>query len=83
MSTLHITDETVIHQAEVLAKLHGVTVEQIVKETMEQAFRAETYFQERARRADPAKALAILDRMGIGNPPDPGDELPEGWAARE
>jgi hypothetical protein len=34
------------------------------------------YFQERARRADPAKVSRILARVGKGNPPVESDELP-------
>jgi len=33
------------------------------------------YFRERAARANPAKAKAILKRAGRGNPPMPGDEI--------
>ncbi|MGC2257884.1 MAG: hypothetical protein WA594_06235 [Candidatus Sulfotelmatobacter sp.] len=34
------------------------------------------YFEERARRADSAKVSRILARVGKGNPPVEGDELP-------
>jgi uncharacterized protein (DUF433 family) len=34
-----------------------------------------TYFAERARRASVPKALKILKRAGVGNPPMKGDEL--------
>ena len=44
--------------------------------------RTEDYFRERAARGDMATALAILDRAGIGNPPQPGDELPPDRAGR-
>ena len=37
--------------------------------------RTKEYFEERARRADPAKVSRILARVGKGNPPVPGDEL--------
>jgi hypothetical protein len=36
----------------------------------------EEYFVERARRADPVKVTRILARIGKGNPPVEGDELP-------
>lgn len=42
------------------------------------AMRAEEFFDKRARRADPAKASRILARIGKGNPPVEGDELPTG-----
>ncbi|MBV8753838.1 MAG: hypothetical protein JO328_13340 [Hyphomicrobiales bacterium] len=35
----------------------------------------ETYFAERARRGSVHKALKILKRAGVGNPPMKGDEL--------
>jgi hypothetical protein len=38
--------------------------------------RTEEYFEERARRADPARVSRILARVGKGNPPVEGDELP-------
>lgn len=76
-------DPALIQQAEAIARLRGVSVDTIIRDALSEAFRAEAYFNERARRANPKKALAILARAGIGNPPDEGDELPEGWAARE
>jgi hypothetical protein len=36
---------------------------------------SQSYFRERAGRADIAKALDILSRAGKGNPPVKGDEL--------
>ena len=39
---------------------------------------AKTFFDERAKRADLELARKILTRKG-GEPPRPGDELPEGW----
>ena len=33
------------------------------------AWRTEAYFDERARRADAPKALRVLERAGVGNPP--------------
>jgi len=41
------------------------------------ALRTEAYFRERAARADIPGALRVLDRLGVGNPPLPGDRLPE------
>jgi transcriptional regulator with XRE-family HTH domain len=43
----------------------------------------EEYFAERARRADPAKVARILKRVGKGNPPVEGDELPAELAAKK
>jgi hypothetical protein len=38
--------------------------------------RTESYFAERAARADIGKALDVLKRAGVGQPPVNGDELP-------
>jgi hypothetical protein len=40
------------------------------------ALRTEEYFAQRAERGDLAKALRILKRSGVGQPPLAGDELP-------
>ncbi len=45
--------------------------------------RTEEYFEERARRADPARVSRILARVGKGNPPVEGDELPLEFPARK
>ena len=47
------------------------------------AMRTEEYFEERARRADPARVSRILARVGKGNPPIEGDELPSELPARK
>ena len=39
--------------------------------------RSRRWFEERAARGDPKKALEILARLGRGQPPLPGDELVE------
>lgn len=41
------------------------------------ALRTEAYFRKRAARADIPGALTVLDRLGVGNPPIPGDRMPE------
>jgi hypothetical protein len=45
--------------------------------------RTEEYFTTRARRADPAKIARILKRVGKGNPPVEGDELPPEFEAKK
>jgi len=40
------------------------------------ALRTEEYFAARAQRANPAKVARILKRVGKGNTPVAGDELP-------
>lgn len=41
------------------------------------ALRTEMYFRERAARSDIPGALKVLERLGVGNVPRPGDRLPE------
>ncbi len=41
------------------------------------ALRTEAYFRERVARADIPGALKVFDRLGVGNPPLPGDRMPE------
>lgn len=41
------------------------------------ALRTEAYFRERAARAEIPGALKILERLGVGNVPFPGDRMPE------
>jgi len=47
------------------------------------AVRTEEYFEARARRADLARVSRILARVGKGNPPVEGDELPLEFPARK
>ena len=63
-----------------LAEAEGVAVNQFINVAVAEkvaALRTEHYFRERAGRGDPARALAILERAGVGNPPMPGDEVPK------
>jgi len=61
-----------------LAESEGVALNQFINVAVAEklsALRTEDYFRERARKADMKKTLAILARLGKGNPPLPGDEL--------
>ena len=62
-----------------LAKAEGVALNQFINvavaETLS-ALRTEDYFRERGARGDVRKALGILKRAGVGNPPMKGDKLP-------
>jgi NAD(P)H-nitrite reductase large subunit len=40
-------------------------------------FRRYAFYKHRSETADGTRGLEILKRAGVGNPPDPGDELPE------
>jgi len=63
------------------AEAEGVALNQLINVAVAEkvsALRTEEYFQQRARRADRAETLRILDKAGKGNPPVEGDELPAG-----
>jgi hypothetical protein len=64
------------------AEAEGVALNQLINVAVAEkvsALRTETYFRERARRADRVETLRILKRAGKGNPPFEGDELPAEW----
>jgi hypothetical protein len=69
-----------------LANEEGVALNQLINVAVAQmlaANSASNYIAIRARRANMNEALEILRRAGRGNPPEEGDELPEGWARPE
>jgi hypothetical protein len=68
-----------LDEARKLAESEGVALNQLINVAVAEkisALRTEEYFTERAGRADPAKIARILKRVGKGNPPVEGDELP-------
>jgi hypothetical protein len=68
-----------LDEARKLAASEGVALNQLINVAVAEkisALRTEEYFAERARRANPAKIAQILKRVGKGNPPMEGDELP-------
>lgn len=65
-----------------LAKSEGVALNQLINVAVAQMIAANSaakYFELRGRGANVGRALEILGKAGRGNPPLPGDELPEGW----
>jgi len=72
---------TLLAEARKAAESEGVALNQLITLALAEkvsAMRTEEYFEERARRADPAKVRRILARIGKGPPPVEGDELPPG-----
>jgi hypothetical protein len=62
-----------------LAKEEGVALNQLINVAVAEklsALQTERYFRERGARGDIGRALEILDRAGVGNPPRKGDEPP-------
>ena len=61
-----------------LAEAEGVALNQLINVAVAEklsALRTEKYFADRAGRANLPKALALLKRAGVGNPPLKGDKL--------
>jgi HicB family len=76
---------TLLEAARTLAESEGVALNQLINVAVAQmvaAHSASNYIAIRARRANLPRALEILRKAGAGNPPIPGDELPEGWNGR-
>jgi hypothetical protein len=70
---------SLLEEARKLAETEGVALNQLINVAVAEklsALRTETYFAERAARADIPRALKILKRAGAGKPAIKGDELP-------
>lgn len=70
---------SLLEEARKVAEAEGVALNQFINVAVAEklsALRTESYFAERAARADLGKALSILTRAGKGNPPVEGDEIP-------
>ena len=70
---------SLLDEASKLAEMEGVALNQFINVAVAEklsALRTESYFAERAARTDIPKALDILKRAGVGNPPMKGDALP-------
>lgn len=69
---------SLLEEARKVAETEGVALNQLINVAVAEklsALRVETYFQERAARADIPKALDILERSGQGKQPVKGDEI--------
>jgi hypothetical protein len=68
---------SLLDEARQMAEAEGVALNQLINVAVAEklsALRTEKYFAERAARADIPKALAVLKRAGVGNPPMKGDK---------
>ena len=71
---------SLLDEARKVAAKDGVELNQLINVAVAEklsALRTEEYFAERAARADVELAKKLLAKAGVGNPPMPGDELPE------
>src|SRR5689334_12741999 len=69
---------SLLDEARRVAEAEGVALNQLINVAVAEklsALRTESYIAERAARADVGEALRILNRIGIDNPPMPGDEV--------
>lgn len=69
---------SLLEEARRLAEAQGVALNQFINVAVAEklsAMRTERYFAERAKRADIGRALEILQRAGVGNAPERGDEI--------
>jgi hypothetical protein len=69
---------SLLEEARRLAETEGVALNQLINVAVAEklsALRTEKYFAERAARANIPKALGILKRAGVGNPPIKGDRF--------
>jgi hypothetical protein len=69
---------SLLDEARKVAEMEGVPLNQLINVAVAEklsALRTESYFQERAARADLPKAVEVLKRAGVGNPPVKDDEF--------
>jgi hypothetical protein len=69
---------SLLEEARKLAETDGVALNQLINVAVAEklsALRTETYFAERAARADTPRARDLLKRAGAGNEPVKGDEV--------
>jgi hypothetical protein len=69
---------SLLTEARKVAETEGVALNQLINVAVAEklsALRTETYFAERAARADVPKALDLLAHAGVGQPATAGDEL--------
>jgi hypothetical protein len=69
---------SLLDEARQAAEADGVALNQFINVAVAEklsALRTEKYFTERASRASVPKALDILKRAGVGNPPMKGDKV--------
>jgi hypothetical protein len=71
---------SLLDEARKVADAEGVALNQLINVAVAEklsALRTESYFGERAARANVPRALSVLKRAGAGKPPAKGDSLPK------
>ena len=77
---------TLMEEARALAKSDGVALNQLINVAVAEKLavtRTMEFFQRYTRDASVTRAIEILEKAGVGNPPMPGDELPKSWKRRD
>lgn len=72
---------SLLDEARKVAETEGVALNQLINVALAEklsALRTESYFRERAGRANIPRALQLLKKAGGSAPPVPGDEISEG-----
>ena len=70
---------SLLEEARKVAQSEGIALNQLINVAVAEklsVLRADEYFRQMAASADVPKALRILARAGVGNPPASSDELP-------
>jgi hypothetical protein len=73
---------SLLREAKALAEEEGVALNQLINVAVAEklaATRTCAFFERYTRDADVGKALALLRRPRVGEPPREGDELPPSW----
>jgi hypothetical protein len=71
---------SLLAEARRTAEVEGVALNQLINVAVAEklsAIRTESFFRERAQRANVPDAIEILGQIGKGNPPMKEDEIPE------
>jgi hypothetical protein len=71
---------SLLEEARKMAEEEGVALNQLINVAVAEKLselRTKAFFRERAGRANIPEAIALLARLGEGNPPVKGDELPQ------
>lgn len=69
---------SLLDEARRAAEAEGVALNQLINVAVAEklsAMRTASFFAERSNRADIPRAIELLQRAGVGNPPIAGDEL--------
>lgn len=77
MSQMIEMPDTLVNAVAELATERGVSVQEMIETILDTAVREEAFFARRRRAPDWAAFDRLMSREG-GEPPRPGDELPEG-----